>query len=91
MWKYRLDVRDIWGKTKDGEMSLADFCTVVVKRIDTLLESMGLLDRMWLKDIRNSIAELAVDSFPEVEDFDDIWDDLYDWANSARCWVATTF
>jgi len=88
-WTYKLDVSDVWQKVKDDKMKLSDFCALVVKRIDELMPKVDILDGMLLREIRDNLDALAVDSFPDVDDFDDIWKDLYNWADRARCWVAT--
>lgn len=88
-WNYRLDVSDHWRAVKNDAMDLSEFLPILVERLDQLLQQVGILDGIWLKEIRDRFDTLAVDTFPDVDDFDQIWNEFYNWADLARCWVAT--
>ena len=80
-WAYTIRLGDIW---TDERRPFTERRDVIVKR---------LRDSSWLLDNGpdSSITQL-VDDLAEAADageFDELWDDVYDLANTDRAWIDT--
>lgn len=79
-WKTRLDLKDLWSAYDENRLTVQEVAEAVAER---LVEQFSDID----------VEELA-DQFAtceDVEEFDGVMHDLYDWADEVRCWVATRF
>ena len=92
-WKYTLNVKNEWQATKAGDMTLQAFTTFVVGRIKKL---PPFEKDLVLFDIVTELESIAEDSEADVEWFDSVWSQLYDWAdqtiggwNDKMCWIKT--
>lgn len=87
-WKYRIDVADIWQQYPD-EIDFLDFKTQLLDILKNAVEDLrDIIDDedeiMSLEDIVNGL-EYSDDE----EEFDQAWQDLYDWADYNKVWIAT--
>jgi len=90
-WQNRLDLIDLWKAQKEEKLTVPELAKAIAKRIREL--------RCYEKEIF-TLEEIA-DRFEycedDVEEFDDILNDLYDWGDISierwkkMCWIATTF
>ena len=75
-WKYFLNVKDEWKLLDKNEMELKDFIKVVIQKLKgfsfTGSELLNIID---------DFEVLAEQDDPEIESFDCIWNDLYNWAD----------
>lgn len=92
-WKHTLEIKDEWQATKAGEMTIAQFATVAAEKIKAL-PVFGADGQ--IEDIVENLELLAADADPDVEEFDGIWNELYNWAdqvvgdwNDKMCWIRT--
>lgn len=87
-WQSTLEVSDVWPKAHAGEMSIQELAGVVADRIGTQLQHWsGDTD---LQVIRGCFCAVQADENATVEEFDEVLDDLYYWADDGhRCWVNT--
>ena len=103
-WQLRLDLKDIWQQSLEGEISLRELTNGVIKRLEALNLS-AMPD--WVVDSFNDV----VDEFKTIVDdenlelteseFNGALDMLYDWGDMALddkglggkkvCWIATVF
>lgn len=84
VWKAKIDIKDLWDKVSEYEITLTDFTKQVAAKL------RALKGRPWLDS--NEIEELANEliSAGETEDkdeFDYIWNDVYDWADRNSVWI----
>ena len=92
-WKYTLNVKNEWQATKAGDMTLQAFTAFVAGRI----KEMPPYDNdAELEDIVTELESIAEDSEANVEWFDHVWNNLYNWAdqtvgvwNDKMCWIKT--
>lgn len=84
-WNYKIDVRDAWRKAQNDEITPAQFCTEVVDALKKL--PPGLFSNSALGGIYNDLQSCAANLDCDANDFDEIWERLYDWADDYRCWI----
>ncbi len=96
-WKYTLNVKDAWQQTKAGEMTIAQFATHAAEKI----KALPVEDDPELTSIVIDLAMIAADPDPNVEEFNGVWNELYDWADQVvgtrsgtiwpdkMCWIRT--
>jgi hypothetical protein len=94
-WQRTLDVKDVW----ESE----DIHLIAQTAADRLQALTPLTDEFyWLEDKRleliDELRALAEDENADTRDFDYVWNDLYDWADTPLdenwngkkvCWVKT--
>jgi hypothetical protein len=93
-WEHTLNIKDEWKMVKNNEMQLKDFIKVVIRKLKRFN-----LDDAELLSIIDDFEILASQDDPEVDEFDCIWNELYDWADeliepfgyptNKKCWIAT--
>jgi hypothetical protein len=87
-WVVKLDVVDIWEKYQDDE-DFEEFKEALVPALkdkqDEVQEKLGDEAAMEFEDLISQIEYNADD----VEEFDYIWQDLYDWGDENMVWLGT--
>lgn len=92
-WMNRLDLKDLWKKHRNDEITIEEIGKEIAKRIRKL---------KCYKTQEETLEEIALNfeniSDNDVEEFDGILSDLYDWADTPldnkfggkkMCWIAT--
>ncbi len=93
-WVYRLDLKDLWRREEEGELTIKELAKLVAERIRQLPCYEKYIDD--LEEIVNEFEYCCGD----VEEFDSILERLYDWADTPLhtrkgqmqrriCWVKT--
>jgi hypothetical protein len=87
-WVVKLDVVDIWEKYQDDE-DFEEFKEALVPALkdkqQEVQEKLGDEAAMEFEDLISQIEYNADD----VEEFDYIWQDLYDWGDENMVWLGT--
>lgn len=83
-WQRKLELKDEWPKTRNGELSVSQLADIVADRLEAL-EPFGdkELDRSLdyeREEIIEEFRALAEDA--DVDDFDEVLERLYDWADT---------
>ena len=88
-WQRKLNIKDAWDASANGDMSSQELAGVIAKRLRKLKPFVG--DRIdndlaeYLDNKRDEIAEefeaIAEDSDSDTKDFDYVMDELYDWGD----------
>jgi putative heme iron utilization protein len=96
-WKYRIDVKDAWKQAKNGEITIQELAAIVVGQLKAL-EPYNRQSDPDLIDVVNEFESLAEDKNAGRDDFDVVWEQLYDWGDitldqrwprEKMCWIAT--
>ena len=99
-WQLKLDIAEFYHKYPD-ELSLQEVAKKVSNAMKELEPTVKLRFRNMQSDFENiidSFDELSNDEQAEVNQFDSIMDDLYDWGDTALdndfagkklCWINT--
>lgn len=93
-WKYRLDVSDLWHKYDEdkidtlSETDPAAWSRFVHEISDRVSSLSADLPPEQSKVLQGLAEEL--DAAPNIENFNDIWHALYDFADANRIWVDTS-
>jgi hypothetical protein len=74
-WRHTLELTDVWSE----EMDLTAKRDVIVERITKL---PPYRQDIVLQDIVDDLRLVETE-----DDFNDVWDYFYDWADSKRVWV----
>jgi len=96
-WKYKLDLKDIWGKYDTGEMTVNEIGVEIANRIKKLPCYNDDDYFFELDDIAT-----AFECVDNVEEFDYAMENLYNWGDIEwkpsktimkfkLCWIATNF
>jgi hypothetical protein len=92
-WKHTLNVKNEWQATKAGDMTLQAFAAFAAGRIKQL--PVFGEDRE-IEEIVEELESIAADPEADIEWFDSVWNQLYDWAdqvvggwNDKMCWIRT--
>lgn len=91
-WKYTLRLNDLWDAREEKRISIFELSTKVAERIKKKSFFEAFKDE--LEEIVERFESLGTDEgfLTEIEaigEFDFILEELYDWADSESCWVAT--
>ena len=82
-WMHNIDLSQEWPLAESVALSPQNFSTVVVKK----LRAIGKYDDEILsRDLENLIGrfeELSEDEKSSKDEFDDVMDDLYEWADTS--------
>ena len=95
-WKYKLELKDLWKARDEGKLTIQELGKKVAERIRQA--TFYMKHKNQIRDILREFDCVEED----VEEFDNILSDLYDWADSLlltrrgemqrkMCWVSTHF
>lgn len=83
-WLHTLDIKHDWKLAEAEQIKAPELARRIVPKMRELDERMphhGALD------LANELQEIADDSTSDFDDFDEVWERVYDWADAARVWV----
>ena len=91
-WKHRLDIQTIW----QGELNAQQIGKEIARKIRVMLPKKTDWESDQYDDEITEIAErfdnvTGFDNVSPIQEFNDIMYDLYEWADTNECWVATFF
>jgi hypothetical protein len=85
-WQHTLDVKEVWKKVGEDQ-DISDFCKTLIKELNLIPDHLKDDELLDLIDYFTSMAE---DENVSIVEFDNVWDDLYNWADTdKRLWVGT--
>lgn len=86
-WKYKIDVVDLWEKYPE-EISFEEFKEELMPILSEAATDLSYIfqdeETMKLEDIIREIEDSE-----DEDEFDYAWQNLYDWADENRVWIAT--
>lgn len=92
-WRYRINIGEIWERARDKEITIQELAKYIVKEFKLRLGSAFGEDTEF-GDIIDNLESIAEDRTENQEDlmemFDDIWGEVYAWADKNRVWISTT-
>lgn len=88
-WLYHLKIGDIWEATKDNEISVYRFVELFLKRLKQKSFYKKFIEELdlELEDIISDFEFFVEQKNEDKDEFDEIWDRFYDWADGIRLWV----
>ena len=72
-WKETIDIAQDWQRCKQGEISISELVPIIVAKFHGVPKY--LLDQL--------------SGISDPDEFDDVWEQIYDWADAHRVWIAT--
>ena len=89
-WNHTINLNPEWKQAKDGEISISTLIDAIIARFKHLPSSLQEEVQSNLDDLK-SLQEEAFDLQDDVDanEFDEIWREIYDWADEARVWLNT--
>ena len=85
-WKYRIALKKEWKAAKNGEMDVEVLTKEIGKKIRVLLADNPTLNGMFIDGVTSTLESFSGD---DLDEFDDIFDNLYNWADVHDVWVET--
>lgn len=83
-WIETLEVKEDWKLAENDTITVHEF----VKRLVPKLEALKLKDIV-LSKIIDEFEMFLKDENNDEDDFDEIWEQLYNWCDYHRVWVRT--
>jgi len=94
-WKYILDVKEEWQKTKKNELPIKEFISILITKV----QELNIQNDITLEYVMEKFKGLLEEDSVYEGDFNAIWEDLYDWADQViepgywprhkLCWLKT--
>lgn len=92
-WKYTLRIKEEWNACKEGTISISELVKVIIEK----LKALHIKNDYELENILDDFEIFAEDDSEDRDEFDDIWERLYDWADqqidlgferfAKLCWI----
>jgi hypothetical protein len=92
-WKHTLRIKEEWNACKEGAISVTELTQVIIKK----LKDLSIENDYELEDILDEFQIFVDDDSQDKDEFDDIWERLYDWADqqidlgferfAKLCWI----
>lgn len=88
-WKRILDLTPEFGKAEEGEIEIHDLARITAERLRQMKPFFDFMD-VGRVEIAEQFDDLSQDKGADVDDFDTLMEELYNWADVDRsCWVKT--
>jgi hypothetical protein len=82
-WHEKIDVSEEFQQAKDGKITIPELAQCVADKLDSLYGRDLVLSGI-IRDLR------SMNDKTEVDDFDKLWNHLYNWADyENRLWIKT--
>jgi hypothetical protein len=89
-WKAELDLSEEWSQADDEEITIYQLATTVADRLEQLsVPGLSVRGHNERRDLVHGFREFAADGTESADDFDEIFAELYEWADENRVWVST--
>ena len=85
-WEYTLDIKDAWKQCKQDEITVQQLSAHIAGKLKLLSIKNNDDDYDKLNFI-DDFEEYSKDPDMTKDDFDCLWEALYNWADSARVWL----
>jgi len=83
-WNHKFNIKDDWQKAVNREVSVADFSKLLANKI-----SKSPFYNEEDIEIADIVLEFTHMGESNWDDFDVVWDQFYDWADTNRVWIQT--
>jgi len=85
-WKIKIDVSDIWDRYDEDnfEEIQSEICDRLSADIDEVNDKLGEYEAMKFEDLIQNLRDVE-----DIEEFDYVWQDFYDWADANLVWLGT--
>ena len=85
-WVKKIDLKDVWNKTEDGELSILALTKILVERLSVIHYSKkdsGSFEQLNqdLEEITGWFEDLIEDENNDADEFDSILNELYDFGD----------
>lgn len=81
-WTHNLELKDLHNKHESGEMGISQVASTVAIRLKALIATNTPPISEDLKEEAEELAERFENEIDDVEDYDNVLSDLYDWADT---------
>jgi hypothetical protein len=83
-WQHTLDVKEAWEKVGEDQ-DIADFCKTLIKELNLIPDHLKDEE---LEELIDYFTGMAEDENVSTGEFDNVWDSLYNWADTdKRMWI----
>ena len=88
-WRYKINVKKEWCDTKEDESKAFALVDKVLAEIKNIREKIEIEDVETLEHIVDELIDFKSEGIIDVDQFDDIWSELYDWCDDEGVWLST--
>lgn len=81
-WNYTLNIKEEWRQAKNDEISVQELAKIIAAKTKKFK-----LEDFDKEDLIFEFEEFSKDDSLDKDDFDELWNQYYDWADSRRVWV----
>jgi hypothetical protein len=88
-WIATLHIKDIWKASKNNELSVIDLAHSIATRLKLLKPTLEKIKNNFidLEDLDFLIDDLEMFNREDKNEFDLLWNFIYDWADRNRIWI----
>ena len=83
-WKHTIDIKETFKKCKNEDYPCYHLAGEIVEKLNKLPKPFK---NEQLQEIIENLEEFHKEKNEDVEEFDDIFDELYNWADFYRLWI----
>lgn len=99
-WMRHLALQPEWGQAQEDEISYNELSAIIAKRLDAIAPFVGQMNDIEYRktELVDAFVDASRDPDLDVEEFDNLMADLYDWGDIALdnkwngqkvCWIDT--
>lgn len=86
-WQYKWNIGDLWKQGEDRSLPAYEFADKLLKLMEMSDWRKAHRDDPELEEIIGDFKLFVLNKNEEYDDFDELWDMFYDWADGASVWV----
>ena len=88
-WNHTIDIAFEWEQAEDDVITIKSLIEVIKTRFSALPQHLQNEAAEYLTEFSDLVSITPENEDLDREDFDVIWNDLYNWADANRVWIKT--
>jgi len=88
-WKYVVNTLPEWEQAQEDKLEIKALITALDGRFQASLPAELYEEIEELFDQLKGLIEDAGDDDVDADEFDEVWSQIYDWADARRIWIKT--
>lgn len=87
IWDYTLKIQDEWKQALNNQITVQKLAEVIEKKLEAI--DFGAEDNYRRDQLVEEFSRFSEDETGDKDDFDEIFAELYDFADEVHLWVQT--
>jgi hypothetical protein len=90
-WRYTINIQPEWSQAQDDQLSIRSLIYVIKERFESSNLPQDLRDDFedFMDSLEQLVEESDEDGDVDADEFDAVWNDVYNWADRNRIWINT--